>query len=36
MGVDIVYRHTSELNINEMIEEIEYVNAWAVEQGINV
>ena len=36
MGVDIVYRPTSELNINVMIEEIEYVTAWAVEQGINV
>jgi len=35
-GVDIVFRRTSELTVNEMIELIEYVQAWAVGNGIDV
>lgn len=27
-GVDIVFRHTSSLTVNEMIELIEYIMAW--------
>lgn len=33
-GVDIVFRRTSELSVNEMIELIEYIQAWAVDKGI--
>ena len=33
-GVDIVFRRTSELTVNEMIELIEYVQAWATDKGI--
>jgi len=35
-GVDIVFRHTSQLSVNEMIEEIEYIQAWAIDQGIEL
>lgn len=35
-GVDIVFRRTSELTKNEMIELIEYIQSWAIEQGIQV
>lgn len=35
-GVDIVFRRTSELTVNEMTELLEYVQAWAVDQGIEV
>lgn len=35
-GVDIVFRRTSDLTVPEMIELIEYIQAWAIEQGINV
>ena len=34
-GVDIVFRHTSQLDVAEMIEEIEYIQAWAIENGID-
>lgn len=35
-GVDIVFRPTSKLTVEEMSEFIEYVQAWAVEQGIEI
>jgi hypothetical protein len=35
-GVDIVFRRTSELTVNEMIELIEYIQSWAVANGIDV
>jgi len=35
-GVDVVFRPTSKLTVEEMSEFIEYVQAWAVEQGIQV
>ena len=35
-GVDIVFRRTSELTVNEMIELIEYIQAWAIGNGIDV
>jgi hypothetical protein len=35
-GVDIVFRRTSDLNVNEMTELLEYVQAWAIEQGIEL
>lgn len=35
-GVDIVFRRTSELSIPEMIELIEYIQAWAVDKDISV
>jgi len=35
-GVDIVFRRTSDLTVPEMIELIEYIQAWAIEQGIDV
>ena len=35
-GVDIVFRRTSELTVNEMIELIEYIQAWAVDKNIDV
>lgn len=35
-GVDIVFRKTSELTVNEMTELLEYIQAWAVEQGIEL
>lgn len=35
-GVDIVFRRTSELTVNEMTEFLEYVQAWAIEQGIDI
>jgi len=35
-GVDIVFRKTSELTVNEMTELLEYIQAWAIEQGINI
>lgn len=35
-GVDIVFRRTSELSVNEMIELIEYIQAWAVDKNIDV
>lgn len=33
-GVDIVFRHTSQLTVNEMIELIEYIQAWAIDNGV--
>ena len=35
-GVDVVFRPTSKLTVEEMSEFIEYVQAWAVEQGIQI
>jgi len=35
-GVDIVFRHTSHLTVNEMTEFIEYIMAWAIDQGIDI
>jgi hypothetical protein len=35
-GVDIVFRKTSELTMHEMSELLEYVQSWAIEQGIEV
>ncbi len=35
-GVDVVFRHTSKLSVEEMSEFLEYVQAWAVEQGIQI
>lgn len=35
-GVDIVFRRTSELSVNEMIELIEYIQAWAVDKDLSV
>jgi hypothetical protein len=35
-GVDIVFRKTSDLTVNEMTELLEYVQAWAIEQGIEL
>ena len=35
-GVDVVFRPTSKLTVEEMSEFIEYVTAWAVEQGIQI
>lgn len=35
-GVDIVFRRTSDLTVNEMTELLEYVQAWAIDQGIEV
>ena len=36
MGVDIVFRRTSDLTVNEMTELLEYVQAWAAEQDIGI
>ena len=35
-GVDVVFRHTSKLSVEEMSEFLEYVQAWAIEQGIQI
>jgi hypothetical protein len=35
-GVDVVFRPTSKLTVEEMSEFIEYVTAWTVEQGIQI
>lgn len=35
-GVDIIWRHTSQLNVREMSELLEYVMAWATEYGVEV
>ena len=35
-GVDIVFRKTSDLTIVEMTELLEYVQAWAIDQGIEL
>ena len=35
-GVDIVFRKTSELTVGEMTELLEYIQAWAIEQGIEI
>lgn len=35
-GFDVVYRRTSRMNKNEMIELIEYVTAWAVQNGVEL
>ena len=35
-GIDVVFRPTSKLTVEEMSEFIEYVTAWAVEQGIQI
>ena len=35
-GVDVVFRPTSKLTVEEMSEFIEYVQAWAIEQGIQI
>ena len=34
--VDIVFRKTSDLTIVEMTELLEYVQAWAIDQGIEI
>ena len=33
-GVDVVFRRTSDLSKSECAELIDYINAWATEQGI--
>ena len=35
-GSDIIYRHTSQLTVSECAELIEYVQAWAVDQGVKL
>lgn len=35
-GFDVVYRRTSRMNKNEMIELIDFATAWAVDQGIKL
>ena len=35
-GVDIVFRRTSELTVPEMIELIEYIQAWAIDAGVQL
>ena len=35
-GVDIVFRRTSQLTVSECAELIEYVQAWAVDQGVKL
>ena len=35
-GVDIVFRRTSDLTVTEMTELLEYVQSWAIEQGIEL
>ncbi len=35
-GVDVVFRRSSELTRSEMAELIEFVQAWAVEQGLEL
>ena len=33
-GIEVLYRHTSKMSKQEMSELLEYVTAWAIEQGI--
>ena len=33
-GFDVVYRHTSRMNNREMSELIEYITAWAIDNGV--
>ena len=35
-GVDIVFRRTSNLTVNEMIELVDFIQAWAIGQGIEL
>lgn len=35
-GVDVVFRRTSNLTVKECAELIEFVQAWAVEQGVRM
>ena len=35
-GIDVVFRHTSKLTVTEMSELIEFVTAWAIENGVEV
>jgi len=35
-GMDVLYRRTSRMNKAEMIELIEYITAWAVDNGIQL
>jgi hypothetical protein len=35
-GFDVVYRRTSRMNKKELSELIEFVTAWAIEQGIKL
>ena len=35
-GIDVVYRRSSRLNKHEASELIEYVKAWAVEEGVTL
>jgi len=35
-GVDIVFRRTADLTIPEMNELIDYIQAWAIDQGIDL
>lgn len=35
-GVDIVFRRTSNLTVNEMIELVDFIQAWAINQGIQL
>lgn len=35
-GFDVVYRRTSRMNKQEMIELIEYATAWAIENGVTL
>lgn len=35
-GVDIVFRRTSELTKSEMADLVEFINAWAADQGVQL
>ena len=35
-GFDVVYRRTSRMNKNEMIDLIEYATAWAIQNGVTL
>lgn len=35
-GIDVVFRRTSDLTVAECGELVEYIQAWAIEQGIEV
>jgi len=35
-GVDIVFRRTADLTIPEMNELIDYIQAWAIDQGVDL
>lgn len=35
-GIDIVFRRTSDLTRTEMVELIDFIHAWAAEQGVSL